>query len=133
MENLKVIKGNFDEYIKWNGLRLAEDEFGLNIKNGKTDYYVVLDGDKFFSEFFVFVDNMEVNLNITGRFPEIYKVMLEALKENYDVLTFTSDEETYNNFVYIKELVEIISEDKDVFELQDNRVFTLNKMTCRIK
>lgn len=133
MNNLRVIKGDYNEYVKWNGLRLADDEFALNIKDGKTKYYIVLDDEKFFSDFFLFTDEMDVNLNIVGRFDEIAKVMIETLKEDYDVLTFTSDENTYNNFQYMKDYVEVLSEDEDVFNLADGRVFNIKHFKCKLK
>ena len=133
MDNLRVIKADFDEYVKWNGLRVADDEFALNIKNGITKYYVILNGDKYFTDFFLFIDKMDVNLNIIARFDEVAKLIIDTLKEDYDVLTFTSDEATYNNFVHIKDYVEVLSEDEEVFNLVDGRVFKINHIKCKLK
>ena len=63
MNKLSVIRGTYEDYIKWNGEQYLNSPFALNIKNGDTHYYYIMNGDEYFSDYCVFVneDNL-VNL-----------------------------------------------------------------------
>ena len=133
MENLRAVKASFEDYVYWNGHRLADEEFGLNIKNGKTEYYIVFDGEKYFAEFLVFLDDMELNLNVVPRVDEIAKVMMEALKENHDILNIKFSDTYKRDFDLIKDYVEVLEENEDVYNLEDGRTFVINNIKCKLK
>ena len=63
---IKIIEGNYDEFIKWNGLKEKNKPIAIDIKNNVAKYYIVLENDEYYSEFILFPkeDNL-INLNIT--------------------------------------------------------------------
>ena len=133
MNKLSVIRGTYEDYIKWNGEQYLNSPFALNIKNGDTHYYYIMNCDEYFSDYCVFVneDNL-VNLNIVGRFMDIYKVMLDSLKENYDYINFESDEDLYDNFKYLDGLINVIDNHVTHYNVSD-RILSISKIKCTIK
>lgn len=83
-----VIKdANYDEYIKYNGLKMVDTADAEDVKNGKSKYFIVMEDDKYYTAFSLYECNdNEINLNTIPRFVELLGAIINHLKERYDVI-----------------------------------------------
>ncbi len=103
-KNMKVIRGQYGDYVKFNGEKYADSPLALTIKDNECDYYLIYDGKNIFSDVVVFPEeNNLINLNITLDLEKILEVILKELKKNYTYLTFTAEANSYNSLELIRE------------------------------
>ena len=126
----RIEDGNYDEYIKWNGLKEKNSSIALDIKNDNTKYLIVFKDDEYYSDVLIFnnEDNL-INLNITFGINDFLDILIEYLKKNnYEYIVFKSDETLYNNLENIRNKYEYLSEDKEDIVLSDGRKFELTSL-----
>lgn len=107
----EVIKGDYDEYIKWNGLKCAETPAALEVRDQVAVYYILLKNGKFKEDFLVFPqeDNM-TNLNKCVFDDNEFVFCLHALQKEYKYLIMSSCEVTDNSAHRIRTLCNVIDE-----------------------
>lgn len=101
---MKVIRGTYDEYVKFNGDKYADCPLAITIKDGECDYFIVCKGGKPFSDIVVFPkENNLININIILNFKDILKCLLKELKKDYQYLTFAGDDNNYKSLELIRQ------------------------------
>lgn len=130
----EIKKGTYEDYIKWNGLRMANKPASLDIKNGIAKFYMVFKGEEYFSDFLVFENegNM-INLNTAVMFEKYLNEAIEVLKNEYDYVTFNTNDELYHNAHMIRENCNVVEESEKEFKGYDGRVWKLNYLKVGLK
>lgn len=130
----EIKKGTYDDYIKWNGLRMANKPAAVDIKNGKAKFYIVFKDEEYFSDFLVFEneENM-INLNTAVMFEKYLNEAIEVLKNEYDYVTFSTNDELYHNVGTIRENCNVVEESEKEFKGYDGRVWKLNYLKVGLK
>ena len=119
MKKYKIIEGNYDDYVKYNGLKNKNKPVALEIRDNIAKYLMVFDGEELFSEVIVFEEKeVLINLNITIMFKEYFDELLEYLKDKYKYVTFKSDETLYNNLKAIREKCKVVDEKEEILKTQ---------------
>lgn len=131
---IKIIEGNYDEFIKWNGLKEKNKPIAIDIKNNDAKYYIVLEDDEYYSEFIVFPkeDNL-INLNITIGVKTFIEEAINYLKKDYDYLVFKSDENMYNNLDIIRNNYNCIEEYKEELKSNSGKIYELTNIKISLK
>lgn len=108
---MKVVRGNYKDYVKFNGEKYADSPLALIIKENECDYYLVYKGKKMFSDVVVFPkeDNL-INLNITLCMQDILKTILKEFKQYYPYITFALDANRYKNVIFIRDNCDCLEE-----------------------
>ena len=69
-----VIKdANYDEYIKYNGLKMVDTADAEDVKNGKSKYFIVMEDDKYYTAFSLYECN-DNEVIVSSNSPEIGRV-----------------------------------------------------------
>ena len=131
---IKIIEGNYDEFIKWNGLKEKNKPIAIDIKNNVAKYYIVLENDEYYSEFILFPkeDNL-INLNITISAKTFIEEAINYLKKVYDYLVFKSDENIYNNLDIIRNNYNCIEEYKEQLKSNSGKIYELTNIKISLK
>ena len=131
---IKIIEGNYDEFIKWNGLKEKNKPIAIDIKNNVAKYYIVLKNDEYYSEFILFPkeDNL-INLNITISAKTFIEEAINYLKKDYDYLVFKSDENIYNNLDIIRNNYNCIEEYKEQLKSNSGKIYELTNIKISLK
>ena len=131
---IKIIEGNYDEFIKWNGLKEKNKPIAIDIKNNVAKYYIVLENDEYYSEFILFPkeDNL-INLNITISAKTFIEEAINYLKKDYDYLVFKSDENIYNNLDIIRNNYNCIEEYKEQLKSNSGKTYELTNIKISLK
>ena len=134
-EFYKIEEGNYEDYIKWNGLKTKNNPIALEIRDGVANYFMVFKDEEYFSEVIIFPEeNNLINLNITFGIKEFLEVLIEHLKnKNYDYITFKSDENVYKNLDIIREKCKCVNEYKETIEVSDDKKFELTNIKVDLK
>lgn len=133
-EIYEIKEGNYDDYIKWNGLKESEKPIALELRDNVCRYYMVFKNNKYYSEVVVFPkENNLINLNITIGIKNYLNALLEYLKKDYDYLVFKSDENMYNNLDMIREKCNCIEEYKEDIKINDERTFELTNIKVSLQ
>lgn len=136
-KRIEFIKGDYEKYIYWNGNKEAGSPFALEIKDNNCDYYVVKENDEFFDNLYIYNnENNLINMNVCLRpFNEYFDETIAFLKNNYNQVSLKYDKDMYGSKIYdeIKVKCNIISEDEDVINIPDGRVFKLQVLTIDLK
>ena len=82
MKKYKIIEGNYDDFVKYNGLKHKNKPAALEIRDNVAKYLMIFDGEELYSDVIIF-DEKEVliNLNITFMVSEYLDDLLEYLKD----------------------------------------------------
>ena len=130
----EIKEGSYDDYIKWNGLKVEGKPIALEIRDNVCKYYMVFKDDEYYSEVVVFPkeDNL-INLNITFGLKNYIDKLLDYLKKDYDYLVFKSDEDMYNNLDIIREKCNCIKESKEKINANNGKIFELTSIKVNLK
>lgn len=80
--NFKLVKGNQDDYIKYNGLKnIIEKDIEL-IRENKLNYYMVY-LDVFATDFLLDTTNNSIDLDKVNLFKMVYDKVFDSLKKEY--------------------------------------------------
>lgn len=131
---IRIIEGNYDDYIKWNGERNKNIPLALDIKNNNAKYYIVLKDNEYFSEFILFPqeDNL-INLNITIGIKDFIEDAINYLKKDYEYLVFKSDENTYNNLNIIRDNYNCIDEYIEEIKSVSGKIYQLTNIKVKLR
>jgi DNA-binding transcriptional MerR regulator len=117
--NIKIIEGNYDDYVKYNGLKNKNKPAALEIRDNVAKYLMIFDGEELYSEVIIFEEKeVLINLNITSRVKSYLDDLLEYLKSKYKYVTFQSDETLDNKLKDIREKCKVIDESEEIFKLE---------------
>ena len=117
--NIKIIEGNYDDYVKYNGLKNKNNLPALEIRDNVAKYLMIFDGEELYSEVIIFEErDVLINLNITSRVKSYLDDLLEYLKSKYKYVTFQSDETLDNKLKDIREKCKVIDESEEIFKLE---------------
>ena len=117
--NIKIIEGNYDDYVKYNGLKNKNTSAALEIRDNVAKYLMIFDGEELYSEVIIFEEKeVLINLNITSRVKSYLDDLLEYLKSKYKYVTFQSDETLNNKLKDIREKCKVIDESEEIFKLE---------------
>ena len=117
--NIKIIEGNYDDYVKYNGLKSKNKPVALEIKDNVAKYLMIFDGEELYSEVIIFEEKeVIINLNITSRVKSYLDELLEYLKSKYKYVTFESDETLNNKLKDIREKCKVVDESEEIFKLE---------------
>jgi DNA-binding transcriptional MerR regulator len=117
--NIKIIEGNYDDYVKYNGLKNKNTSAALEIRDNVAKYLMIFDGEELYSEVIIFEEKeVLINLNITPRVKSYLDDLLEYLKSKYKYVTFESDETLNNKLKDIREKSKVIDESEEIFKLE---------------
>ena len=122
-------EGNYEDYIKYNGLKGKQLPIYEEIKKGNAKYYIVFNNNEYFSEFLIFLteDNL-LNLNITDKANKFIEEAFKYLKEKYEYLTIRTDQSLYDYADLIRKKYICISEKK-----LDFGISSVNVVDIKIK
>lgn len=129
----EIKEGNYDDYIKWNGLRCKNIPIALEIRDNVCKYYMVFKNGEYYSEFVIFTDEDNlINLNVfeVGSYLDC---LLNYLKKDYDYLVFRADENMYDSLDIIREKCDCISETKEEIEAWNGNVYVLTSIKVSLK
>lgn len=129
----EIIEANYEEYIKWNGLKTSNSPIALELRDNICKCYMIFKDKEFFADVILFEheDNL-INLNITFAINEYLEVLLDYLKKDYKYLTFKSDEEIYNNLDVIREKCNCVDEYEEVFEGRNGKKIKLTSIKVEL-
>ena len=117
--NIKIIEGNYDDYVKYNGLKNKNNLPALEIRDNVAKYLMIFDGEELYSDVIIFEErDVLINLNITSRVKSYLDDLLEYLKSKYKYVTFQSDETLDNKLKDIREKCKVIEESEEIFKLE---------------
>ena len=117
--NIKIIEGNYDDYVKYNGLKNKNNLPALEIRDNVAKYLMIFDGEELYSDVIIFEErDVLINLNITSRVKSYLDDLLEYLKSKYKYVTFQSDETLDNKLKDIREKCKVIDESEEIFKLE---------------
>ena len=117
--NIKIIEGNYDDYVKYNGLKNKNTSAALEIRDNVAKYLMIFDGEELYSDVIIFEEKeILINLNITSRVKSYLDDLLEYLKSKYKYVTFQSDETLNNKLKDIREKCKVIDESEEIFKLE---------------
>ena len=117
--NFKIIEGNYNDYVKYNGLKSKNNSPALKIRDNIAKYLMVFDGEELYSDVIVFEENDAViNLNITSMVKSYLDELLDYLKDKYKYVVFQSDETLNNKLKDIREKCKVIDESEEIFKLE---------------
>lgn len=130
----QIKKSNYEDYIKWNGLKEADNPIALELRDNVCKYYVIFKNKEYYSEVIIFekAGNL-INLNITFGIQDYLGSLLECLRNDYDYLIFKSNEELYNNLDIIREHCNCIEELVEEFEGYDGKKIKLTSIKVDLK
>lgn len=80
--NFKLIKGNQDDYIKYNGLKNIIDKDIELIRENKLNYYMAY-LDVFATDFLLDTTNNSIDLDKVNLFKMVYDKVFDSLKKEY--------------------------------------------------
>ena len=107
----KIIKGDYNEYLKWNGYRCEDTPAALEIRDNIAIYYILLKNGKFKGDFFVFPsEENATNINKIIIDDDEFNFCLKYLKSQYKYLTMTSCEQIDNSANKIRKYCKVINE-----------------------
>lgn len=107
----KIIKGDYNEFLKWNGYRCEDTPAALEIRDNIAIYYILLKNDKFKGDFLVFPNEENAtNLNKMIIDDDEFNFCLKYLKSQYKYLTMTSCEQIDNSANKIRKYCKVINE-----------------------
>lgn len=107
----EIIKGDYDEYLKWNGYRCAETPAALEIKDNVAIYYILLKNGKFKSDFLIFPnEDNSTNLNKSVVDEEEFVFCINYLSSEYNYLTMISCDVIDNSANRIRKLCDVVDE-----------------------
>jgi DNA-binding transcriptional MerR regulator len=117
--NIKIIEGNYDDYVKYNGLKNKNKPAALEIRDNVAKYLMIFDGEELYSDVIILEErDVLINLNITSRVKSYLDDLLEYLKSKYKYVTFQSDETLDNKLKDIREKCKVIDESEEIFKLE---------------
>ena len=117
--NIKIIEGNYDDYVKYNGLKNKNNLPALEIRDNVAKYLMIFDGEELYSEVIIFEEKeVLINLNITLMVSEYLDDLLEYLKHKYKYVIFKSDETQYQNLKAIREKCRVVDEKEEILKTQ---------------
>ncbi len=125
-------KGTYDDFIKWNGLRVSHTPAALEIKDNNADYYMIFKNGEYDEDFFIYIndDNLSSITNTRIIYDNLNQV-LEFLKDKYDYLTLTINDEKRINI--IRENCKIISEEDLEQEGWDGTIWHFKQFKIALK
>lgn len=125
-------KGTYDEYIKWNGLRVSHTPAALEIKDNNADYYMIFKNGEYDEDFLIYNndDNLSSITNTRIMYNNLNQV-LEFLKDKYDYITVTINDEKRINIV--RENCKIISEEDLEQKGWDGTIWHFKKFKIALK
>ena len=130
----EIKKGTYEDYIKWNGLRMANKPTSLDIKNGVAKFYMVFKGEEYFSDFLVFEsDGNMINLNTAVMFEKYLNEAIDVLKNEYDYVTFSTNDELYHNVHMIRESCNVVEDIEKEFKGYNGILWKLNYLNVDLK
>lgn len=107
----EIIKGDYDEFIKWNGYRCADTPAALEIRDNVVVYYILLKNGKFENDFLVFPNEQNsTNLNKMVTDDDEFVFCINYLKSQYKYLIMTSCEQTDNSANRVRKHCKVIDE-----------------------
>ena len=119
MKKYKIIEGNYDDYVKYNGLKNKNKPVALEIRDNVAKYLMIFDKEELYSEVIIFEEKeVLINLNITFMVNEYLDELLEYLKHKYKYVTFKSDETLYKNLKAIREKCKVVDEKEEILKTQ---------------
>jgi len=122
----KIIVGNYEDYIKWNGLKTEKNPIALEIKDRICRYYIIFQDNEYFSEVVVFEEKNLINLNITFGIKHYLVELINFFKENkYHYITFSSDENIYKDLDTIRKKCKCIEEYKENITMPNSEMFEI--------
>ncbi len=122
----EIKKGTYNDYIKWNGLRMANTPAALEIRDGVAKFYMVFKNEEYFSDFLVFEEEENlINLNIVFHFEDFIRVAIETLKNEYDYITFSIDDNLYHGADLVRNNCHVIEEREKEVKGYDGRKWEL--------
>lgn len=120
----ELIKGDYGEYIKWNGLRYSDTPAALELRDNVAVYYILLKNGKFKDDFLVFPqEDNSTTLNKMVTDENEFVFCLNFLKKDYKYLTMTSCETTDNSANRIRKLCNVIDENVKQQKGWDGRIW----------
>ncbi len=120
----EIIRGDYDEFVKWNGYRCADSPAALEIGDNVAVYYILLKDGKFKSDFLVFPmegNNINVNKWITD--DEEFVFCLNYLKGEYKYLTMSSCEQLDNSASRIRKYCKVVDENIRQYNGYDGKLW----------
>lgn len=132
--SFEIKNGDYNEYLKWNGLRFANTPAALEIRDGVAKYYLVFKNGEYFTDFLIFTeeDNL-INLNVTACFKDVLKPVLKYLKDEYHYVTFKTDDSMYHNAQFIKDNCNCIKETVEEIKGFDGKIYYLTYLKISLK
>ncbi len=120
----EVKSADYEEYLKWNGLRMKDSPAALEIRDEVAKYYMVFKNNEFYSDFLVF-PNEDNRSDINKMFgsDELFEICLKYLKNEYDYLTMLSCETLDNSANMIRSKSNVISEEVKESKGYDERIW----------
>ena len=107
----KIIKGDYNEFLKWNGYRCEDTPAALEIRDNIAIYYVLLKNGKFKGDFLIFPsEENATNINKIIIDDDEFNFCLKYLKSQYKYLTMTSCEQIDNSANKIRKYCKVINE-----------------------
>lgn len=120
----EIIRGNYDEYVKWNGYRCADSPAALEIRDNIAIYYILLKNGKFRSDFLVFPEEENTTtLNKWVLDDDEFVFCLNYLKGEYKYLTMSSCEQLDNSANRIRKFCKVVDETDHQFNGYDGRLW----------
>ncbi len=128
-----VKEETYEDYLKWNGLKLKNSYNAKNLKAKKARYYVIYKNNEYHAEITVFTkeDNL-INMNVLFDLNEYLDILINYLKKDYDYLTF-QEGFNYLNLNMIREKYPVIEETVENPELDENSMFRQISIKVDIK
>lgn len=133
-ESYEVVQGTYDDYIKWNGLKMAGRPIALELRDDNCKYFIVYKNGQYYSDVVLFPkeDNL-INLNITARIRNYFDKLINYLEKDYDYLTFKEDESLYNNLDMIRKKCKCIEEKEEELNGSNGEIFKLTSVKVSLK
>lgn len=131
--NYEIIKGDYDEYIKWNGLKSSSHPQALELRDKAAAYYVILKNGKFFKDFYVYFEtNNATSLIRLWVHEDLFAYCIDYLSKEYDTLVLASFEE-HDVSNIIKRYCTILKEVEKEYRYFDGRMFKYIEYTVSLK
>lgn len=112
--NFSIISGGYQEYIKWNGKREENSVEAHEIKANHAKYYIILDEDRFYENFFIYCyENTIFENSLLVCNDILFKNVIDYLKgEGYSYITYYEYKKEEKTIQYLKDkyLAEVIED-----------------------
>jgi len=128
-----VKEENYEDYLRWNGLKLKNSHNAKSLKAKNARYYVIYKNNNYHAEITVFTkeDNL-ININVLFDLNEYLDILINYLKKDYDYLTF-QEGFNYLNLDMIRKKYPVIEETVENPELDENSIFRQISIKVDIK